>query len=65
MDSSPKNVVHHKRSETKLAPMKVTSKTLSYLDRFAVIENPHAAACRYKFLHFLIFIRTGSAKLPV
>jgi hypothetical protein len=48
-----------------LALIKYTIKVWSYLDRFAMIENPHAAACRYKFLHFLIFIRTGSAKLPV
>jgi hypothetical protein len=42
-----------------------TSKVSLCLDCFAVIENPRAAACRYKFLHFLIFLKTGSAKLPV
>ena len=43
--------------------MTVTSKTLPYLDCFAVIENPRAAACRYKFRLFLIFTMAASAKL--
>jgi hypothetical protein len=58
-------MIHHKRSKNHAGDNYSHQSSKSYLDCFAVIENPRAAACRYKFLHFLNFLKTGSAKVSV